>query len=1350
MTESSLSVDDLNIFILASPMSDDTDKAPPLAKVPGQDGPSADNQSNRPKAEGETAQKENPRKRPIATMDVDASGLDGRSDKSHTVIKVKSELPNFDREVGHPLSEPSGAPSRIFTDSCDPPLLVEPSIDHTPICPNPSPYLITRREAVMVDPLPRTLFQAELDYIQNDPVGVSGYPERPEYKQNQIGMFATPEIARAWSYGTRRMPVTGADDSAYTNAILSNEALTLEGKSLPPGVASISCEFRDQSGPSLGVALHRNIPLFPIFEDITDYAKAKEIFETVDTLPLSRHKPITKYLPGDIDMDDPRSNPGFRIPDSVIQDYPFVSYMDMETPSVPVMTAYIQMIQEQFPHAYVLAMDHVALRHHSRLMASHAIFVSQWFKSYDSALTRSYYVHKWYAGTISGYRKVAVLERIRKMTEQYIYIVRIISRSLGRNIVSQTPTVMAIGCFDDNRKYNLDKEIVSPFLRSRFMKVDTPLCQIPAWLETLDPLNHMQKVMQCLSWFPDIIEETLINVYWEALPAILSNLYPNIPFTAMLPLEYTRLEYHEGLYPLSKAMRYERLMIMLMNLESRIPNVNEAQMADLVYDAQTVEVRTVWRYVCGNVNDDQPVRAVLRAFIQICRSTRRLRQYDSYKDNLHDGYHPYFCPDEPTPLDEAIVASFLPHERMDCVLQDPPTPLDQLIVASSLWPHSSVKEKFSDTHSLNIDGNPCNFNSMGHKIHGRPINMDMEVYKTIRKHPLVLGEATQAYGAQLQITRLWNRLKGQPVPAGRIMGITACGQLCGFSSLFSLIAGHRKWSGIPELELWKYSQLPIITVIPTLTFYSSTDVQLGVRQTDPPTGTRMAQLKRIMKTRVTQPKPGMKQLLHNWVYPYTVPQSECSPEHLRSIAAPSPVGFDERSLSSDNVSASDEGDSPRGRGRQMGRRLYQQISVQSSTQENPESHAPRPKQPGASATNTTVTISTFGPMKSWSGRKKSSSIAQAKEPSNKEKTMAEAIPVRVTSRLPQSSSHTFATTAPSGGVSETKASSQMFTSKTQFNDAGILGQPVIPSSNYGPTGASSTGQVGYVPRAIHRSVSRKDGTKGSIHGHWSRSSPEEQGYYLRSSSTLPPSGCGMQSSAVGLPWRNIKKDWSQKRSAARRCHIRPSKEIKLTEREEGRLDRPSQRIGRGAMAILQRLDAGTFTDQEMAAYKEGQWKLFAQVATRATALLRTKVMAEWDTLLLGHTYPHDYQVPKTFWGLNPDELEKKELRTLRFEISSHYYERRAQYLNAQFEKEAAAESSLPTQEPTREILAGSSTPLDFQQMTEDELIAFFMNYRSEDGSSQSRGMSLSTTNIVADQNNCAKEDSTEEPDIVKP
>ena len=124
------------------------------------------------------------------------------------------------------------------------------------------------------------------------------------------------------------------------------------------------------------------------------------------------------------------------------------------------------------------------------------------------------------------------------MTEQYIYIVRIISRSLGRNIVNQTPTVMAIECFDDNRKYNLDKEILNPFLKSRFMKVDTPLCQIQAWLETLDPLNHMQKVMQCLSWFPDIIEETLTNVYWEALPAILSNLYPNIPFTAMLPLEY--------------------------------------------------------------------------------------------------------------------------------------------------------------------------------------------------------------------------------------------------------------------------------------------------------------------------------------------------------------------------------------------------------------------------------------------------------------------------------------------------------------------------------------------------------------------------------------------------------------------------------------------------------------------------------------------------------------------------------------------------------------------------------------------------------------------------------------------
>ena len=91
---------------------------------------------------------------------------------------------------------------------------------------------------------------------------------------------------------------------------------------------------------------------------------------------------------------------------------------------------------------------------------------------------------------------------------------------------------------------------------------------LPDLLETLKPLDHLQKVLQCKSWFPDIIEGTIINVYFEALPCILSNLCPNIPLIAPLPLEYNRLEYHEGYYPLEQATCFEWLMLAAMVLES--------------------------------------------------------------------------------------------------------------------------------------------------------------------------------------------------------------------------------------------------------------------------------------------------------------------------------------------------------------------------------------------------------------------------------------------------------------------------------------------------------------------------------------------------------------------------------------------------------------------------------------------------------------------------------------------------------------------------------------------------------------------------------------------------------------
>ena len=80
------------IFIAESQVSNDTDETPPLVKVSGQDGLSADVPPNR-SAEGEIVGKENSRKRTAAMSAMPIPGLDDRSDKFHIVNDLESVAP---------------------------------------------------------------------------------------------------------------------------------------------------------------------------------------------------------------------------------------------------------------------------------------------------------------------------------------------------------------------------------------------------------------------------------------------------------------------------------------------------------------------------------------------------------------------------------------------------------------------------------------------------------------------------------------------------------------------------------------------------------------------------------------------------------------------------------------------------------------------------------------------------------------------------------------------------------------------------------------------------------------------------------------------------------------------------------------------------------------------------------------------------------------------------------------------------------------------------------------------------------------------------------------------------------
>ena len=171
--------------------------------------------------------------------------------------------------------------------------------------------------------------------------------------------------------------VTPGDIEAFTNTTLEAEAMFLEEEAsstvqtppqrrdILPKDLTISDDWvppMHQDGSRLNegynnyhnVSVHHPNPMF-LLDDPAARRRAQEIFDTVSDIPLSLTKPVTESLPGIIDYDDPRSYANYRVPDSVISDYPFTSYVGHKLLPTPVMTFFIGKIMEQIPITHVLA-----------------------------------------------------------------------------------------------------------------------------------------------------------------------------------------------------------------------------------------------------------------------------------------------------------------------------------------------------------------------------------------------------------------------------------------------------------------------------------------------------------------------------------------------------------------------------------------------------------------------------------------------------------------------------------------------------------------------------------------------------------------------------------------------------------------------------------------------------------------------------------------------------------------------------------------------------------------------------------------------------------------------------------
>ena len=273
----------------------------------------------------------------------------------------------------------------------------------------------------------------------------------------------------------------------------------------------------------------------------------------------------------------------------------------------------------------------------------------------------------------------------------------------------------------------------------------------------------------------------------------------------------------------------------------------------MLYTSQTKEVKLVWRFVCGNVHDDQPVRTVLRMFILIRRANRRIRQYDSYTQNLHDGYHPYLPTIPPTYREESLVAAFLPDECLDCVIQDP-----------------SITGRTINADGLTIVGDANDFDPTGHKIKGTHCPINQLTDNALRKHPLVLGNPTHAYGSLLQANKVWYLLRKESIPKSSIPGITAYGRLEGFHHILGLITNYREFAGPTEAALWKRAQLPLPIVVTMCTFPCSQDSQTVTRRTQAPPTTRIHQLKEIMSQTAAHVVSGVDKFIQRWKNTQTI------------------------------------------------------------------------------------------------------------------------------------------------------------------------------------------------------------------------------------------------------------------------------------------------------------------------------------------------------------------------------------------------------------------------------------------------------------------------------------------------
>ena len=202
-------------------------------------------------------------------------------------------------------------------------------------------------------------------------------------------------------------------------------------------------------------------------------------------------------------------------------------------------------------------------------------------------------------------------------------------------------------------------------------------------------------------------------------------------------------------------------MASLQKLEARMPNVNEEQIASLLYYAQTPSIRKIWSVICGDAADEATPIMVMTKFLWYLRAFRRDRQVLSFQNNLDTGFLPYVQPIPLTTAEESILQELSLNKWTDYVVQSP------------------VEHEATYVPALGVSiAGPIPSRDEAGRMPPSDLSGSFTYgYEELRNYWMTLGEATHLYTQAFQIAQMLNEYSNVELPSELVPVFTSKSKL---------------------------------------------------------------------------------------------------------------------------------------------------------------------------------------------------------------------------------------------------------------------------------------------------------------------------------------------------------------------------------------------------------------------------------------------------------------------------------------------------------------------------------------------------------------------------------------------